>query len=119
MRISLTVTTTTGRRRIEGVVHALSDLTPILRRFGAYLRRKARARFEAEGPGNPARPTDSKPSNLHQIRGLCRFRASSHYKPWRTVVSGGGGRASGGCGRPKRLLTIHCPSPLRRSNCSS
>lgn len=51
LRISLTVQSTAGRRRLEGVVEALSDLTPILRHFGAYLRAKAKARFEAEGPG--------------------------------------------------------------------
>jgi phage gpG-like protein len=51
MRISLTVSTATGRRRVEAIVSALSDLTPILRRFAAYLRARAKARFEAEGPG--------------------------------------------------------------------
>ena len=33
------------------MVQALSDLTPILRRFGAYLRAKTKTRFESEGPG--------------------------------------------------------------------
>lgn len=51
MRLSLTVKTVTGRRRIEAMVDKLSDLAPILRRFGAYLRAKTKARFESEGPG--------------------------------------------------------------------
>lgn len=54
MRLTLAINTTAGRRRLETVVERLQDLTPILRRFGAYLRAKAKLRFTSEGPGWPA-----------------------------------------------------------------
>lgn len=54
MRLRLSVDTTVGRRRIELIVRALTDLQPPLRAFGAYLRSKFKGRFDAEGPGWPA-----------------------------------------------------------------
>lgn len=51
MRLVLSVDTTAGRRRIEVLVGALTDLRQPLRAFGAYLRAKFKAHFAAEGPG--------------------------------------------------------------------
>lgn len=51
MRLTLAINTTVGRRRLEAIIERLQDLMPILRRFGAYLRARAKARFESEGPG--------------------------------------------------------------------
>ena len=53
MRIIVSVDTTAGRRRLELIVRALTDLQPPLRAFGAYLRAKFKSRFAAEGPGWP------------------------------------------------------------------
>jgi len=38
MRLTLAIDTSSGRRRIELLVRALTDLQPPLRAFGAYLR---------------------------------------------------------------------------------
>lgn len=51
MRLTLVINTTVGRRRLEATVERLQDLQPILRRFGAYLRARAKERFDSEGPG--------------------------------------------------------------------
>lgn len=51
MRLVLSVDTTEGRRRVEVLVDALTDLRQPLRSFGAYLRAKFKEHFAAEGPG--------------------------------------------------------------------
>src|SRR4051794_30600304 len=51
MRVVLSVDTTQGRRRVEVLVGALTDLRQPLRAFGAYLRAKFKEHFAAEGPG--------------------------------------------------------------------
>lgn len=53
MRVTLSVDTTAGRRRLELLVRTLADIQPPLRIFGAYLRAKFKDRFTAEGPGWP------------------------------------------------------------------
>jgi phage gpG-like protein len=51
VRLVLSVDTTAGRRRVEVLVGALTDLRQPLRSFGGYLRAKFKEHFAAEGPG--------------------------------------------------------------------
>lgn len=69
MRLTLSVDTTAGRRRIELIVRALTDLQPPLRMFGAYLRAKFKGRFDAEGPGWPPLAQSTSHELIHRFTG--------------------------------------------------
>lgn len=69
MRLTVSVDTSSGRRRIELIVRALSDLQPPLRAFGAYLRAKFKGRFDAEGPGWPPLAQSTGHELIHNYTG--------------------------------------------------
>jgi phage gpG-like protein len=58
-----------GRRRIEVLVRALTDLNPPLRALGAYLRAKFSGRFDAEGPGWPPLAQSTGHGLIHRFTG--------------------------------------------------
>ena len=78
MRLTLSVDTTAGRRRLELVVRALTDLQPPLRAFGGYLRAKFKSRFDAEGPGWPPLAQSTGHELIHRYTG--RVTAAGHLR---------------------------------------
>jgi phage gpG-like protein len=54
MKITLTINTSQGQRKIDAMVSSLQDLRPALKAFNKYFRRKVQDKFTAAGPGWPA-----------------------------------------------------------------
>lgn len=90
MRLTLAINTTVGRRRLEAVVERLSNLTPILRRFGVYLRAKAKQRFDSEGPGWAPLAQETGHGLIHRFTGrvtrLGSLRETTALKQLRTQL---------------------------------
>lgn len=90
MRLTLVIDTSSGRRRIELLVRALTDLRPPLRAFGAYLRAKFKGRFDAEGPGWPPLAQSTGHELIHRFTGKVtaagRLRETSRLKRLRAQL---------------------------------
>lgn len=90
MRLTVSVDTSSGRRRIELIVRALTDLQPPLRAFGAYLRAKFKDRFDAEGPGWPPLAQSTGHELIHRYTGRVtasgRLRETSQLKRLRAQL---------------------------------
>lgn len=90
MRLTLSVDTTSGRRRIELMIRALADLQPPLRSFGAYLRAKFKGRFDAQGPGWPPLAQSTGHELIHRYTGRVtaagRLRETSRLKRLRAQL---------------------------------
>lgn len=90
MRLTLAIDTTSGRRRVEVMLRALTDLQPPLRSFGAYLRAKFKGRFDAEGPGWPPLAQSTGHELIHRFTGKVtaagRLRETSRLKRLRAQL---------------------------------
>ena len=90
MRLTLAIDTSSGRRRIELLVRALTDLRPPLRSLGAYLRAKFTGRFDAEGPGWPPLAQSTGHELIHRFTGKVtaagRLRETSRLKRLRAQL---------------------------------
>lgn len=90
MRLTLSIDTTAGRRRIELVIRALTDLQPPLRALGAYLRARFKSRFDAEGPGWPPLAQSTGHELIHRFTGRVtaagRLRETSRLKRLRAQL---------------------------------